>query len=61
MNFIRVVILSVLFVVLLSFGVSVSAEPVSGPYPYKDIGDGKKASADGVENDEIRFLVINSY
>jgi sugar lactone lactonase YvrE len=44
MDIIRVVVLSVLFVVSLSFGVSVSAEPESGPYPYKDIGDGKKAS-----------------
>ena len=65
MNIIRVVVLSVLFVVLLSFGVSVSAEPESGPYPYKDIGDGKKASevvltlVDGIAVDTEGNLFIS--
>ena len=65
MDIIRVVVLSALFVVPLLFGMSVSADSGSGPYPYKDIGDGKKASevvltlVDGIAIDSEGNLFIS--
>jgi sugar lactone lactonase YvrE len=53
------------FFVLLLFGVSVSADPGSDPYPYKGIGDGKKATevvltlVDGVVVDSAGNLFIS--
>lgn len=65
MRIIKYIYPAILFLALLLFGSSARADLGAGPYPYKDIGDGKKASevvltlVDGIVVDSEGNLFIS--